>query len=79
MEDWKTRLAEETLGLAKKTNKLNDFMRTNGFYELNREDKDLLYEQYRCMITYLQILGFRCEKHGIKLSIKEIEKGEENE
>ena len=68
MKDWKGRLAYETMQLAEKCNKLNDYMRTQAFYELPRIDKDLLYEQYHAMLNYLQVLGKRCELYGIKLN-----------
>lgn len=76
MKDWKGRLADETIQLAEKCNKLNDYMRTQAFYELPRIDKDLLYEQYHAMLKYLQVLGKRCELYGIKLNLEKIEKGE---
>ena len=60
------RLLLETQELATKTNKLNDFMRTTGFVELDRENKDLLYSQSRLMNKYLQILGKRLELNGEK-------------
>jgi len=43
-------------------------MRTEKFPTLNRVDKDLLYDQYHAMLTYLQILGKRCELHKIALN-----------
>jgi hypothetical protein len=67
MSDWKERLKDETIELATKYNKLQDYMRTNAFYELDRQNKDLLYEQAHAMLTYLQILGIRCEINGISL------------
>jgi len=67
--DWKNRLRDETLELAKKYNALQDYMRTKAFYELPRVDKDLLYEQSHHMLSYLQVLGKRCELHGIDLGM----------
>ena len=69
MEAWKERLRDETHELASKVNKLSDYMRTNAFYQLDRANKDLLYDQHHAMLTYLQILGKRCELNGIVLSI----------
>ncbi len=66
---WKYRLESETEELIEKVNKLQDFMKTKEFYELPRVDKDLLYEQLKTMLDYLQVLGKRCELHGIKLSV----------
>lgn len=60
------RLKEEAKELAVKTNKLNDFMRTQQFVDLDRENKDLLYSQSRLMNEYLQVLGKRIELLGSK-------------
>lgn len=76
MKDFEKRLKEETLELARKLNSLNDFMRTEFFYGLDRASKDLLYEQNRIMNSYIQILGKRCELLGI--SLKEEIKNKEN-
>ena len=65
--DWMKRLQDETLEATERLNKLNSFMATDNFYNLPREDKDLLYDQQRIMSAYVQILGKRCELHGIKL------------
>tara|TARA_R110000765_G_scaffold158410_1_gene261946 strand:+ start:25 stop:246 length:222 start_codon:yes stop_codon:yes gene_type:complete len=63
-ETFYDRLLVETQELAEKTNKLNDFMRTNSFVKLDRENKDLLYTQSRLMNEYVQILGKRLELLG---------------
>lgn len=75
MEEFKERILEETQELAEKLNKLNRFMESKGFLKLDRENKDLLYEQNRAMSLYLQILGKRLEILGVKFSHKK-EKGE---
>lgn len=62
------RLLIEAQELAIKTNALNDFMRTQKFVELDRQNKDLLYKQSRLMNEYLQILGQRIELLGEKFS-----------
>ena len=64
------RLLIEAQELATKTNALNDFMRTQGFVDLDRQNKDLLYTQSRLMNEYLQILGQRLEILGDKFSFK---------
>jgi hypothetical protein len=64
------RLLIEAQELATKTNALNDFMRTQAFVDLDRENKDLLYRQSRLMNEYLQILGQRLEILGKKFSFK---------
>jgi hypothetical protein len=64
------RLHVEAQELATKTNALNDFMRTQKFVDLDRENKDLLYKQSRLMNEYLQILGQRLELLGDKFSFE---------
>jgi len=64
------RLLVEAQELAIKTNALNDFMRTQGFVDLDRKNKDLLYTQSRLMNEYLQVLGQRIELLGEKFSFK---------
>jgi len=64
------RLLIEAQELAIKTNALNDFMRTQNFVNLDRQNKDLLYTQSRLMNEYLQILGQRLEILGNKFSFK---------
>ena len=64
------RLLIEVQELATKTNALNDFMRTQAFVDLDRQNKDLLYTQSRLMNEYLQVLGQRLEILGDKFSFK---------
>ena len=64
------RLLVEAQELATKTNALNDFMRTQAFIDLDRQNKDLLYKQSRLMNEYLQVLGQRLEILGEKFSFK---------
>ena len=67
------RLLIEAQEIAIKTNSLNDFMRTQAFVDLDRENKDLLYRQSRLMNEYLQILGIRLEILGAKFKFKAAE------
>lgn len=67
IKEWQERLKDETLELAERLNKLHAFMATQAFYELPREEKDLLYEQSRLMNSYVQVLGKRCEIYKIRL------------
>ena len=60
----------EAQELAIKTNALNDFMRTQGFVDLDRQNKDLLYKQSRLMNECLQVLGQGLEMLGDKFSFK---------
>ena len=55
------RLLIEAQELATKTNVLNNFMHTQGFVDLDLQNKDLLYKQSRIMNEYLQVLGQRLE------------------
>ena len=59
------RLLIEAQELATKTNALNDFMRTQKFVDLDRQNKDLLYKQSRLMNEYLQVLDQRIELHRL--------------
>jgi len=63
-ETFQDRLLFETQDTAERLNKLNVFMGSDGFIELDRKDKDLLYEQQRVMSRYVQILGQRLESFG---------------
>lgn len=67
---FKDRLLNEAQELATKTNALNDFMRTQKFVDLDRENKDLLYQQSRLMNEYLQVLGKRLELLDSKFTFK---------
>jgi hypothetical protein len=69
-ESFYDRLLAEAQELATKTNALNDFMRTQNFVDLDRQNKDLLYKQSRLMSEYLQVLGQRLEILGEKFSFK---------
>jgi len=64
--DFIDRLKLEAKELAEKLNKLNSFMATQSFVDLDRDNKDLLYEQSRSMSVYLQVLGKRLEVNGSK-------------
>jgi hypothetical protein len=63
-EEQKARLLAETQETATRLNKLNEFMASEHFPKLPREDKDLLYSQQRVMSEYVQILGKRLERAG---------------
>jgi hypothetical protein len=71
MSTFHERLLTEAQELAVKTNALNDFMRTQTFVDLDRQNKDLLYKQSRLMNEYLQVLGQRLEILGEKFSFKD--------
>ncbi len=70
MSKFYERLLVEAQELAVKTNALNDFMRTQAFVDLDRQNKDLLYKQSRLTNEYLQVLGQRLEILGEKFSFK---------
>lgn len=70
MSKFYERLLKEAQELAIKANSLNDFMRTQAFVDLDRQNKDLLYKQSRLMNEYLQVLGQRLEILGEKFSFK---------
>ena len=68
--EWQKRLVDWTVELANRLNKLNEFMKSEKFFDLDRKDKDLLYEQARIMNAYLQILGMRIENAGCQEALK---------
>ena len=70
MNTFLDRLQIEAQDLAIKTKALNDFMSTQNFVDLDRQNKDLLYTQSRLMNKYLQVLGQRLEILGDKFSFK---------
>jgi hypothetical protein len=70
MSTFYERILTEARELAVKANALNDFMRTQAFIDLDRQNKDLLYKQSRLMNEYLQILGQRLEILGVKFSFQ---------
>lgn len=67
-EEQKARLLEETRETAGRLNKLNAFMATKHFPNLDRIDKDPLYSQQRVMSEYVQILEKRLERAGEQFS-----------
>lgn len=69
--EWQARLIDETVELKDKINKLQDYMRTKKFYELDRPHKDLLYLQLQHMINYLQTLGKRLELLKLEIPFEE--------
>lgn len=70
MNTFRERLLQESQELAEKLNKLNQFMASERFIELERPQKDLLYSQSRTMSKYLQILGKRLELLGVSFEHK---------
>ena len=70
LPEWQMRLLNETRELATKLNKLNEFMNSDVFPTLSREEKDFLYEQNVLMTKYVQVLGKRLEFYNIKFTHK---------
>ena len=69
----KERLLIETQETAARLNKLNAFMASSIFTSLLDIDKDLLYSQQRVMSKYVQILGKRLARVGIRYKAEPIE------
>lgn len=63
-KDCMDRLLDETRETADRLNKLNTFMASDQFPNIDRVIKDLLYSQQRIMSEYVQILGKRLEYYG---------------
>ena len=58
-------IKKECKDLIEKSDKLHSFFSTGEFYQLDRENKDLLYNQFRLMNEYIQVLGKRMELLGV--------------
>lgn len=65
MEDFKQRLIDELNELHKKRVKLEDFIDTETFGSLNRNQRGLLIAQAGTMIAYEQILKLRLDDLGV--------------
>ena len=65
MEDFKQRLIDELNELHKKRVKLEDFIDTETFGSLNRNQLGLLIAQAGTMIAYEQILKLRLDDLGV--------------
>lgn len=67
-DDYITRMVNQAKQLADKLHKLQDFMRTEKFYELPREKKRYMYKQSNIMLQYLEVLGERLELENVDLT-----------
>ena len=67
MEDWKERLVKETLELNDKTCKLDKFLCSEKFDELDLRRRHLLNQQKVAMLMYLSVLTERLMTENINL------------
>jgi hypothetical protein len=65
--EWYDRLVAETEGLANKLDKLERFIDSDKFCELNKENRALLSMQKHAMISYMLILNRRIEINRYKV------------
>lgn len=65
MGDFKTRLVDELIELRKKRMKLIDFLDTEIFSSLSRNQRGLLQAQAAAMLAYEQILKLRLDDLGV--------------
>ena len=63
MSNWIERLQEEKDELALKLKKLRDFFITDAFMRLKRDVRDLMFEQERNMVQYIDTLERRLAHH----------------
>ena len=75
MVEFKIRLIKERDELDDKINKLHDFLFSQNFYVLDKEQKILLHEQYKVMRQYLNILNCRIDLLLTKEDKIELENG----
>lgn len=59
LKDWQCRVVEEKNELDEKLNKLNLFIETTKFWDLDNENRTLLRSQASAMSTYSDILARR--------------------
>jgi len=59
MQEWQQRVIDEQNELALKLGKLKDFIDTEKFKALSKDERDLLIDQRNTMRTYLLILSQR--------------------
>ena len=56
------RVSKEFVGLCKKYDKLNIFIKSKNFTGLDKDHRNLLYKQSKTMSDYIKILTQRLEK-----------------
>lgn len=59
-----TRMCDELTELQNKCNKLDKFIKSTKYLELDEENRSLLNAQYNCMLTYATILKRRIKING---------------
>ena len=60
-------LYHHTKAMISNLHKVQDYMRTVEFYNLQDDEKSLLYDEQRARLDLVQVLGKRCKLHGINL------------
>ena len=64
-ETWQTRLGAELTQLQARVTKLEEFMLTNAYAELDELDRDLLRAQWGAMCAYANVLRVRATRAGV--------------
>ncbi len=62
MEDWQQRVVDEYNALDEKCEKLEAFLVTKAFFELELVDRTLLIQQHNAMSLYAYVLNSRIER-----------------
>jgi hypothetical protein len=68
MKDWLSRLENEYNQLAEKSIILHDFILSDDFKSVSKNEKDLLRIQLGIMASYLSCLESRLSYHGISVT-----------
>lgn len=68
MEAYQERMVEEITQLLERTNKLNDFISSEKFFDISKEKRVLMTLQKNAMEQYAMILGYRLLEEGININ-----------
>lgn len=68
MEAYQERMVEEITQLLERTNKLNDFISSEKFFDIPKEKRVLMTLQKNAMEQYAMILGYRLLEEGININ-----------
>lgn len=68
MEAYQERMVEEMTQLLERTNKLNDFISSEKFFDIPKEKRVLMTVQKNAMEQYAMILGYRLLEEGININ-----------
>ena len=79
MEPFIERIIDERKELVERKDKLNEFIYSQKFMELDTKMKTLIRSQLKVMNQYINILGWRLELLGVKVEYPKVEIKEDEE